>query len=145
MSHRSHVALSALLLTLACSGSKPAESNTPEPPAETASEPAAPGSPAADDPSAPEAPSSAPVVETLFVKDQRATCEAEGKRECLQVRSAESEEWRNLFSPIAGFEYEPGYTYQLEVEASRVVNPPADAAALKYRLLKVVSKRKAGM
>jgi uncharacterized protein DUF4377 len=144
MSHRWCVALSALVLTLACSSSKPPESSTPEAAAqEPEAEPAAPGSPSVQDPAAPEAPSSAPVVETLFVRDQRVACEAEGPRECLQVRRSESDAWRNLYSPIEGFEYEPGYLYELELEVSRVVNPPQDASALKYRLLKVVSKRKA--
>jgi hypothetical protein len=157
MSHRAHAVFSALLLTLACSSSKPSESSTPEPPAEApsepaaelpsepaASEPAAPGSPAADGPAAPEAPSSAPVIETLLVRDQRAPCEAEGQRECLQVKNSARDEWRNLFSPITGFEYEPGSAYELKVEVSRVINPPKDAAALKYRLVEVVSKRKTG-
>lgn len=141
MAHRSLATLSTLLLTLACSSSKPPESNNPE----TAPAPAEPAltSSANDEPPAPVTPTEAAKVETLFVRDQRATCEGEGPRECLQVRSSESEPWRNLFASIEGFEYEAGNSYELRVEVTPIANPPADAASLKYRLKEVVSKKKA--
>jgi hypothetical protein len=140
MAHRSLATLSTLLLTLACSSSKPPESSSPE----TEPAPAEPALPrTADDEAPPPASTTtAAKVETLFVRDQRATCEAEGVRECLQVRSSESEEWRNLFASIEGFEYEPGTSYELRVEVSAIANPPADAASLKYRLKEIVSKKK---
>jgi hypothetical protein len=137
MAH-SHVALATLLFTLACSSSKPPESNSPEPP--VASEPTA--TPSADDPTPPAGATEPAKVETLFVRDQRVACEAEGPRECLQVRSSESEQWRNLFASIEGFDYEPGYGYELRVEVTPIANPPADAASLKYKLKEVVSKTK---
>jgi hypothetical protein len=140
MAHRSLATLSTLLLTLACSSSKPPESNSPE----TEPAPAEPAlAPTADDePPPPASAAEAAKVETLFVRDQRATCEAEGQRECLQVRSSESEGWRNLFAGIEGFEYEPGNSYELRVEVTAIANPPADAASLKYKLKEVVSKKK---
>jgi uncharacterized protein DUF4377 len=141
MAHRSLALLSTLFVTLACSSSRPPESNSPEAPAPSE----APPLPAADEPPVATDPSSTSdttKVETLFVRDQRATCEAEGPRECLQVRSSESEEWRNLFASIEGFEYEPGNSYELRVEVTPIANPPADAASLKYKLKEVVSKKK---
>lgn len=142
MAH-SHVALATLLITLACSSSKPPESNTPEsntpePPA--TSEPGT--TPVDDDPTPPAGATEPAKLETLFVRDQRVTCEAEGPRECLQVRNTESEEWRNLFASIEGFEYEPGNSYELRVEVTPIANPPADASSLKYKLKEVVSKKK---
>jgi hypothetical protein len=83
------------------------------------------------------------VVETLFVRDTLADCQAEGVRQCLQVRSSEQEDWRNFFGSIEGFQHEPSYAYELRVAVSPVVNAPADAPALRYRLLEVVAKRKA--
>jgi len=85
----------------------------------------------------------APVVETLYVRDKLADCQAEAVRQCLQVRSSEQEDWRNFFGSIEGFQYEPFNAYQLRVEVSPVPNAPADAPALRYRLLEVISKRKA--
>jgi uncharacterized protein DUF4377 len=137
MSLRPSLALSVFLSALACSCAKPPESNTPEP---GASEPTPASTTTATDPATPEAP--AAKQETLFVRDQRAPCEAEAKRECLQVKNAESEPWRNLFATIEGFEYEPGYQYELKVEVSPLANPPADASSLRYTLLEVVSKKK---
>ena len=84
----------------------------------------------------------APVVQTLFVREQLADCHGEAPMKCLQVRAAETEEWRNLYSPIEGFEREPGHAYELRVEVSQVAKPMADGSSLRYRLLEVVSKQK---
>ena len=140
MAHRTLATLSTLLLTLACSSSKPPESSTPE----TEPAPAEPAlaSTANDEPPPPPSATEAAKLETLFVRDQRAPCEGEGPRECLQVRSSESEEWRNLFASIEGFSYEPGNSYELRVEITPIANPPADASSLKYKLKEVVSKKK---
>jgi hypothetical protein len=152
----SHVArLSLFALIWACSSPKPpageepalgkADPAAPEPtpeappaPDTATSEP----SPAAAPAGAAGAPSDAPVVETLFVRDTLADCQAEGVRQCLQVRSSEQEDWRNFFGAIEGFQHEPSYAYELRVAVSPVANAPADAPALRYRLLEVVSKRK---
>lgn len=90
------------------------------------------------------APAAAPELHTLFVRDQTAPCEAEGTRECLQVRNAESEPWRNFFGTIQGFTYEPAYRYELRVEVVPATRPAADAPSVRYRLREVVSKHKAG-
>jgi hypothetical protein len=154
MSHSRRVALSltlsaaalfpAAFFASACSSPPPAQSPeaavTPEP-AEAAppSEPAASAAPEAT-PAEDEA-----LVQTLFVREQPAACEAEGTRQCLMVRSSESEAWRLFYAPIEGFEYEPSYAYELRVAVSPTVNPPADAPALRYELVNVVSKTKVGM
>jgi hypothetical protein len=91
--------------------------------------------------------SSAPesrVVQALFVRDQPAVCEAEGTRQCLMVRSTENEDWRLFYAKVEGFEYEPSYGYELRVAVSPVANAPADAPSLRYELVEVVSKKKAG-
>jgi hypothetical protein len=125
----------------------------PEPAAPEPAEPAPATDPAAIPPEAtvPEATpptgepasaaSDAPVVETLFVRETVADCQAEGTRQCLQVRSSELEDWRNFFGAVEGFQYEPSYAYELRVAVSPVPNAPADAPSLRYRLLEVVSKR----
>ena len=134
----------ALSLLLCCSSSKPAE----PPAAAPASDPPAeePGAePATPPPAAPsaEAPSAKTVTKTLFVAEAQADCQSEVPQKCLQMRESESEPYRNLYSSIEGFDYEPSYVYELRVEATPVANPPADASSVRYRLLEVVSKRKA--
>jgi hypothetical protein len=147
MSHVARLSLFAVLV--ACSSPKPPAVEEPAVSSDPAPEPAAP-EPTPEAPAAPEASagtsasSDAPVVETLFVRDTLADCQAEGVRQCLQVRSSEQEDWRNFFGSIEGFQHEPSYAYELRVAVSPVPNAPADAPALRYRLLEVVAKRKAG-
>jgi len=148
MSHVARLSLFAVLV--ACSSPKPPAGEEPAVSgAEPAPEPAAP-EPTPETPTTPGAPaatsasSDAPVVETLFVRDTLADCQAEGVRQCLQVRSSEQEDWRNFFGSIEGFQHEPSYTYELRVAVTPVVNAPADAPALRYHLLEVVAKRKTG-
>jgi hypothetical protein len=156
MSHSARLAACLLVIGSACSSPKPAESpealdgtqpldgKAPE----SASAPAEPtpvivstnGAPAPGQP-APSA-SDASVVETLFVSDALVDCQGESAQKCLQVRSSESEDWRNFYAPIEGFEHEASHVYELRVEVTTVPNAPADAPSLRYRLLEVVSKQK---
>ena len=60
--------------------------------------------------------------------------------EFMRVRE-EGEEWKELgLGEIAGFRYEDGYEYQLEVEKTWLANPPEDASSVTYKLVKVLSK-----
>jgi hypothetical protein len=152
----SHLLLAlALSAVLACSGSKPAESPAavPEEPgtahpgaAETgAAEPAEAKPPAGSErgAAAAEPAASQAVSMTLFVASTLVDCQGEAPQKCLQVRESSSEPYRNLYAGIAGFQHEPGYEYELRVEATAVPGAPADAASVRYRLLEVVAKRKA--
>ncbi len=141
MSPFSRGALSALIALAACSTPKAPEGNLPEAPAQSAPDPAAPD-PAAGTASMPGAPAE-PVVQTLFVRERRTDCQGEGERKCLQVREVESGEWRNFYANIEGFDYEEGNAYEVRVEVTEVPRPPADASSLRYRLLEIISKRKA--
>lgn len=154
MSHLSRGAIAgfgalALIAAAACGSPKPPHSTTPEvsstSPAEAvdASVPPAPPPPAVVTPLEEEGKGgAAPVVQTLFVREQLADCQGEAPMKCLQVREAETEEWRNLYAPIEGFEHEPGHAYELRVEVTEVAKPPADGSSLRFRLLEVISKQK---
>lgn len=145
-----------LVLGSACSSPKPAESPGPldgsEAPAGTATDtpPAVAAEPAPvivesttpDPQTADPTASDASVVETLFVREGLVDCQGEAAQKCLQVRGSESEEWRNFYTSIEGFEHDPSHAYELRVEVTKVPNAPADAPSLRYRLLEVVSKRK---
>jgi hypothetical protein len=151
MSHFARLAAVALVLA-ACSSSKPpnardAESPVTPEPAVAPADPAVPA-PASDEPETPssaaEGASEAPSTATLFVRDRLGDCRAEGARQCLQIRGSEAEQWRNFYGAIDGFEYAPSYAYELLVKVVKVANPPADAASIRYELVEVVSKKKAG-
>ena len=63
----------------------------------------------------------------------------------MMVKKANAAEWQYFYNQIEGFEHEPGYEYQIIVSKSKIENPPADASSLKYKLVKVVSKKLATM
>jgi len=140
-----------LLVVLgACSSAQPNGKSAAEAEAEAAStQSTADAQGAAEEPSEPAGDRAAsddepaPTIETWFVKGDRVSCEAEGPRQCLQVRNAEGEPWRNFFGTIAGFEPEPAHVYELRVEITPLSNAPADAPSRRYRLLEVVSSRAA--
>lgn len=143
------MALMLALAASACGSSKPPPSSTPEVSSTSpaggvdASAPPAPMAPVIVTPPEEEGKeSAAAVIQTLLVREQLADCQGEAPMKCLQVRAAESEEWRNLYAPIEGFEHEAGHAYELRVEVTQVANPPADGSSLRYRLLEVVSKQK---
>lgn len=77
-------------------------------------------------------------VIVLEVGPEREPCVGEMEDMCLQVRSPGEEEWRNFYSPIEGFEHEPGVRYTLEVLRTEVLNPPADASAYRYELISIL-------
>jgi hypothetical protein len=79
-------------------------------------------------------------VLTLFVGPEEVECFGVGPRTCLQVRESPDEPWRNFFDSIQGFDFEPGFLYELVVEKRPVSPVEADGSSYRYRLLRVVSK-----
>lgn len=61
---------------------------------------------------------------------------------CLLVKYTPMEQWQYMYSRIEGFNYEPGYEYQLTVVRAERENPPQDASKYVYKLVKVLSKEK---
>jgi heat shock protein HslJ len=85
------------------------------------------------------APEAARIV-TMIVGPVLVDCTGVAPQKCYQVKAKPEDEWRLFYSPIQGFEYEPGYEYQITVKVEPVANPPADASAYSYTLIEVVSK-----
>lgn len=79
-------------------------------------------------------------IKTLFVADHLADCTGVGEQKCMLIKESETEDWTYLYQQIEGFDYEPGYFYQLKVGVSKVDHPPADGSGLRYKLKEVVSK-----
>jgi hypothetical protein len=76
----------------------------------------------------------------LEVGPEKVQCQGEASQLCLLVRESADGVWRHFYSPIEGFEHEEGFQYLIEVERTRIPNPPADASSFRYRLLRVLSK-----
>jgi hypothetical protein len=53
-----------------------------------------------------------------------------------------SNDWTGFEKNIAGFEFAPGYVYNLEVEKKQIENPPMDGSSIAYTLKSILSKTK---
>ena len=92
----------------------------------------------APDPSTETAPDAEMV--TLYVGPEKVDCVGVAPQECLLVRDSPDDEYEFFYSQINGFDYEPGYEYELLVQKTPVENPPADASSIEWTLIEVVSK-----
>lgn len=52
--------------------------------------------------------------------------------------------WKYFYDEIDGFDYEPGFIYDLKVEKTYLENPPQDASAISYKLIEITQKEKVG-
>lgn len=78
----------------------------------------------------------------FYVADTKADCYGVSSRPCLQVKEKPGEPYALFYSGIDGFTYEEGYNYKLEIMRVKRENPPADASAYTYYLLKILSKER---
>jgi heat shock protein HslJ len=67
-------------------------------------------------------------------------CEGEGPQTCYLVKENREDEWSLYYFEIDGFEYEPGYEYELIVSENNVENPPAGGSSINWTLEEVVNK-----
>jgi hypothetical protein len=81
---------------------------------------------------------------TLYVGPNREPCTGVAPQLCLLVKENPEDEYSLFYSTIEGFEYEPGFEYELLVNKQTVPNPPADASAFRWTLVEVVSKTPVG-
>lgn len=88
------------------------------------------------------------VAESLMrVNSYTVECMGEAEGTCLLVQEGDkigTEDWDMFYyeDSIIGFEYEPGYIYDLLVRKTPVANPPMDGSSIKIELVKVVSREK---
>ncbi len=82
----------------------------------------------------------AAVVKTLQVAAQRVPCTGVTQQLCLQVRESSNAQWTLLYDAIAGFDYEPGFLYEIRVKLETLANAPADASTLRRTLIAILSK-----
>ena len=81
------------------------------------------------------------VVQLLEVAPQKVACTGMGPMECLLVREQGETDWTYFYDGIAGFTYEPGFSYLLRVQRTEVRNPPVDGSGYEWRLLEMISKK----
>ena len=79
-------------------------------------------------------------TKTLYVAHHLADCVGVGPMECMLVRDTPDGEWQLFYSQIEGFDYEPGYDYELRIRTEDIADPPADASSIRYILEELVSK-----
>ena len=65
------------------------------------------------------------------------------EQDCLMVREADSDDWGFFFEGIAGFDFEPGFIYTLEVRLEDRGPYIQDVGRYAYHLVKIIEKRKA--
>ncbi|MBW3519709.1 META domain-containing protein [Flavobacterium sp. NKUCC04_CG] len=84
----------------------------------------------------------AQVVQRIFIKENTSPCTGVAPMNCLNVRFDNATNWELFYSSIEGFEYKPGFQYELLVEETALPKDqvPADASSIRYKLKKVVSK-----
>lgn len=75
----------------------------------------------------------------LYVSSVRKNCSAgAGQMQCLQVRSREDQPWQLFYGEIEGFTPQAGSSYYLKLRYENVSQPPADGAAVRTILERVV-------
>ena len=53
----------------------------------------------------------------------------------------DTDKWSVFYDNIEGFNYEPGYIYDLTISKEKINNPPADGSAVHYKLEQLISKK----
>lgn len=77
----------------------------------------------------------------LIINDQLVDCVAATKMTCMQVKYHENDPWEFFHANIKGFTYQQGYTYKILINKIKLPNPPQDASAYRYELVKVLEKK----
>ena len=85
-------------------------------------------------------PAGGPAEKTIYVGPRQVDCEGVAPQKCMLVRESLDDDWTMYYDRIVGFDYEPGYEYELRIVEEEVENPPADASSIRWTLLEVVSK-----
>jgi heat shock protein HslJ len=79
---------------------------------------------------------------TVYVGPYQVPCTGVAPQMCMLVREDPDKDWTMFYDQIQGFDYEPGYEYELRVQEEKLENPPADASSVRWVLVEVVSKER---
>lgn len=83
-------------------------------------------------------------IKKMIIKENTVSCMGVAPMDCLQVKYENETNWSNFYSSIEGFDYEPGYRYQIIVKETAIPldQVPADASSIRYELDSLLSKVK---
>lgn len=73
----------------------------------------------------------------------RLGCQGLVPQQCLLVQEGAAlgtEDWNFFYSNIEGFDFEPGFVYNLDISKKKIPDPPQDASSIAYKLVRVISK-----
>jgi len=80
----------------------------------------------------------------LWINSAKLPCSGVGPMSCLQIQEGDEIQegkWKNFYSNIEGFDYQPGNIYQIKVSMVKLPDPiPADASSLGYKLVEIISQ-----
>ncbi len=79
-------------------------------------------------------------LKTIYVGPEMVECEGEGPQQCLLVKEDPNAEYQLHYFPIQGFNFEPGYEYELIIREETIENPPAGGSSLNWVLVEEVSR-----
>lgn len=75
----------------------------------------------------------------LWIAPELVDCEGgAGPQQCLQISRSEDGEPELFYDSIAGFEFEEGTSYVIDVTVTEVDDPPTDGSSLSYTLVEIV-------
>ncbi len=77
---------------------------------------------------------------TIYIGPETVACTGVAPQQCLQIKEKPNDKWTLLYQSIEGFDYEPGYNYQLRVVKTKIPNPPADSSSIRWSLIDVIKK-----
>ncbi|MEW7289700.1 DUF4377 domain-containing protein [Aquimarina sp. 2304DJ70-9] len=78
----------------------------------------------------------------VFIGGHLVDCEGVAPQKCMLYKENIANDWTYFYDTIEGFDYEEGYTYELEIVVNQIENPPEDGSSLHYTLVKILSKEK---
>ena len=79
-------------------------------------------------------------VTRMWIEPDLVECEGVAPMECMQVAYSEDGETQLFYDSIAGFDYQEGTSYVIDVQVTEVDDPPADASSLSYTLVEIVEE-----
>jgi len=87
-----------------------------------------------------------PKKTNLRVKENKISCTGyEGQTDCYKIQEGDligTDKWEMTYEYISGFNFEPGYIYNLRVKKQKVKHPPMDAPDIRITVIKILSKEK---
>jgi hypothetical protein len=81
------------------------------------------------------------VVEMTIASEKRLAMAGITPMEVLLVKEGAATQWSFFYSPIEGFDHEPGYEYVVMVRRENIEGVvPADASSIRYTFVELVSR-----